>query len=298
MPNAIALTSEYMPHRRRGTAVTTMICGFSLGAAVGGFVAAAIIPRFGWQSVFVVGGVAPLAHRGRGVPLAARLHPLSPGQRREGRRAPGTTWRGSRPDVPLPQTLSAGFDESTTHGALCGEATVHGGRAAGTALIWVVLLHEPPEPLFPEQLAADDHQRRGYPGRDGHQADGALSNRRDRRRTGAGRGARSLFLVLDPRRAATCGQRSVCSSSARPAHRRCCSGVTIASAGLGIIGGQNACPCADSRRSIRRPCARPVSAGRSASAASDRLSVPSSAGCCWRGGRLSDRCSGRQRFLR
>ena len=40
MPNAIALTSEYMPHRRRGTAVTTMICGFSLGAAVGGFVAA------------------------------------------------------------------------------------------------------------------------------------------------------------------------------------------------------------------------------------------------------------------
>ncbi|HET9360001.1 MAG TPA: MFS transporter, partial [Vicinamibacterales bacterium] len=47
MPNAIALTSEYMPRRRRGTAVTTMICGFSLGAAVGGFVAAEIIPRFG-----------------------------------------------------------------------------------------------------------------------------------------------------------------------------------------------------------------------------------------------------------
>ena len=40
--------------------MTTMICGFSLGAAVGGFVAAAIIPRFGWQAVFIVGGVAPL----------------------------------------------------------------------------------------------------------------------------------------------------------------------------------------------------------------------------------------------
>jgi MFS transporter, AAHS family, 4-hydroxybenzoate transporter len=43
MPNAIALTSEYMPRRRRAGAVTTMICGFSLGAAVGGLVAAAII---------------------------------------------------------------------------------------------------------------------------------------------------------------------------------------------------------------------------------------------------------------
>jgi AAHS family 4-hydroxybenzoate transporter-like MFS transporter len=60
MPNAIALTSESMPHRLRGRSVTTMICGFSLGAAVGGFVAAAIIPSFGWQSVFVVGGTAPI----------------------------------------------------------------------------------------------------------------------------------------------------------------------------------------------------------------------------------------------
>ena len=61
MPNAIALTSETMPHRLRGTAVTTMICGFSLGAAVGGFVAASIIPSYGWQSVFVLGGSAPIA---------------------------------------------------------------------------------------------------------------------------------------------------------------------------------------------------------------------------------------------
>ena len=60
MPNAIALTSEYMPRRRRAGAVTTMICGFSLGAAVGGLVAASIIPRFGWPSVFVVGGVIPI----------------------------------------------------------------------------------------------------------------------------------------------------------------------------------------------------------------------------------------------
>ena len=35
MPNAIALTSEYMPAKHRATAVTAMMCGFSLGAAVG-----------------------------------------------------------------------------------------------------------------------------------------------------------------------------------------------------------------------------------------------------------------------
>jgi MFS transporter, AAHS family, 4-hydroxybenzoate transporter len=35
-------------------------CGFSVGAALGGFLAADLIPRFGWRSVFIVGGIAPL----------------------------------------------------------------------------------------------------------------------------------------------------------------------------------------------------------------------------------------------
>ena len=60
MPNTIALTSEYVPKRFRATAVMTMFCGFSIGAAVGGFIAAALISRFGWQAVFVVGGSIPL----------------------------------------------------------------------------------------------------------------------------------------------------------------------------------------------------------------------------------------------
>ena len=60
MPNAIAMTSEFSPHRRRATMVMIMFCGFSVGAALGGFLAAALIPQFGWRSVFVVGGIAPL----------------------------------------------------------------------------------------------------------------------------------------------------------------------------------------------------------------------------------------------
>ncbi|MDQ2991157.1 MAG: MFS transporter [Pseudomonadota bacterium] len=60
MPNAIALTSEYAPARLRSTAVMVMFCGFSLGAALGGLAAAVMIKDFGWQSVFVAGGVLPL----------------------------------------------------------------------------------------------------------------------------------------------------------------------------------------------------------------------------------------------
>src|SRR5271165_609515 len=60
MPNAIATTAEFNPRRRRATMVMIMFCGFSVGAALGGLLAAALIPHFGWRSVFVVGGIAPL----------------------------------------------------------------------------------------------------------------------------------------------------------------------------------------------------------------------------------------------
>ncbi|HEY0479539.1 MAG TPA: MFS transporter [Kofleriaceae bacterium] len=59
MPNTIALTAEFMPQRVRASAVMIMFCGFSIGAAVVGWVAAGVIPRWGWQGVFVIGGILP-----------------------------------------------------------------------------------------------------------------------------------------------------------------------------------------------------------------------------------------------
>ncbi|MFM0016521.1 MFS transporter [Paraburkholderia sediminicola] len=60
IPCAGPLLAEYMPARRRSFFVSVMYCGFPLGASAGGFMAAALIPHFGWPSVFVVGGVLPV----------------------------------------------------------------------------------------------------------------------------------------------------------------------------------------------------------------------------------------------
>jgi len=60
MPNAIAMTAEFNPQRRRATMVMFMFCCFSMGAALGGLLAAWLIPQFGWRAVFIVGGLAPL----------------------------------------------------------------------------------------------------------------------------------------------------------------------------------------------------------------------------------------------
>jgi MFS transporter, AAHS family, 4-hydroxybenzoate transporter len=61
VPSFIALASEYVPRRVRATLVGLMFCGFPLGAVVGGLASAWLIPTFGWQSVFIAGGVMPLA---------------------------------------------------------------------------------------------------------------------------------------------------------------------------------------------------------------------------------------------
>lgn len=47
MANAIALTSEYFPERKRAAMTVTMFVGFPLGASLGGFLAAWLIPNFG-----------------------------------------------------------------------------------------------------------------------------------------------------------------------------------------------------------------------------------------------------------
>ncbi|WP_343637726.1 MFS transporter [Roseateles sp.] len=60
MPNAVTLMSEYCPTSRRSTLTNLMFCGFPLGAACGGFLAAWMIPQWGWRSVLVLGGIAPL----------------------------------------------------------------------------------------------------------------------------------------------------------------------------------------------------------------------------------------------
>jgi AAHS family 4-hydroxybenzoate transporter-like MFS transporter len=59
-PNAATLVSEYAPKRRRALFVTVVYCGFTLGAAAGGFLSAGLTQSFGWPSILIVGGVVPI----------------------------------------------------------------------------------------------------------------------------------------------------------------------------------------------------------------------------------------------
>ncbi len=60
MPNVVALASEYVPRRIVPMVVTLLFVGMPLGGVICGFLSAAMIPRWGWQSVLYLGGTIPL----------------------------------------------------------------------------------------------------------------------------------------------------------------------------------------------------------------------------------------------
>lgn len=133
MPNAIALTAEYMPRRRRAFAVTTMFCGFSLGSAAVGWVAAAVIPPFGWPAVFVIGGILPCLITAvaygllpESIRFLLRRRPGDPSARRSLARI--------APDVP-PGPLTI---EEERRGGFPVAALFAGGRHWLTLLLWLM----------------------------------------------------------------------------------------------------------------------------------------------------------------
>jgi len=70
----VALTGDYTPQRLRATLIMVQFTGAPLGGFVGGLAVAALLAHFGWEVIFVIGGVFPLAL----VPVMVLWLPESP----------------------------------------------------------------------------------------------------------------------------------------------------------------------------------------------------------------------------
>jgi AAHS family 4-hydroxybenzoate transporter-like MFS transporter len=135
MPNVVALTAEYAPKRLRTVFVSMLFTGMPLGAVLGGLVAAAMLPAWGWQAVFYVGGILPLAAT---LVLAVKL-PES---------VPFLIARGTDPRriAAIMARVAPGFAGGPGVRFIPGTAAPKGmpvrhlfteGRALGTILLWV-----------------------------------------------------------------------------------------------------------------------------------------------------------------
>ena len=136
MPSAIALVSEYAPTRLRNLLVAIAVCGFALGGAVGGLVAAASIARFGWQFMFILGGAVPLA----ALPLLIRWLPESL-PRLLADRPPHTRLRNTLGQIPLTWEPPQGRAATDPGGKRFPVRELFvAGYATSTLLIWVAFV--------------------------------------------------------------------------------------------------------------------------------------------------------------
>jgi AAHS family 4-hydroxybenzoate transporter-like MFS transporter len=153
MPNTIALNAELAPRRRRATLVVLMFTGVTLGSATPGLAAVWLLPRFGWQVLFLIGGVAPIGiAAGLAAALPESIKFLSLHPRRHARLLQAA--RRLRPDLSIAddaqfvvaETRSAGEDAGPGNGRrrlasiprALGLARIYrGGFALITPLLWV-----------------------------------------------------------------------------------------------------------------------------------------------------------------
>jgi MFS transporter, AAHS family, 4-hydroxybenzoate transporter len=60
LPNTIALNAEFAPARFRATMIIIMFTGITFGGGVPGPIAAWLVPHYGWQVLFFIGGIVPI----------------------------------------------------------------------------------------------------------------------------------------------------------------------------------------------------------------------------------------------
>jgi AAHS family 4-hydroxybenzoate transporter-like MFS transporter len=138
MPNTIALNSELSPRRLRATLVVLMFTGITLGSSAPGFIAAWMLPKFGWSMLFLVGGMVPLLVAGClyfALPESVKFL----GGRADRRAELLDTARRMRPDLALgDDTQFESPVRKSPRRALLGIAEVFGpGFTAITPLLWV-----------------------------------------------------------------------------------------------------------------------------------------------------------------
>jgi AAHS family 4-hydroxybenzoate transporter-like MFS transporter len=132
MPATVALTADYSPISRRATLLMLMFCGNTIGGFLGGQLVAQILPIFGWQSIFLAGGIPPLVL----LPILLVWLPESP-----------RFLIAHRPDTTATQDIlrQVGVSAQAAATKLVDVATSDpvrqlfaGGLALTTVLIWVV----------------------------------------------------------------------------------------------------------------------------------------------------------------
>jgi MFS transporter, AAHS family, 4-hydroxybenzoate transporter len=138
IPNVLALTAETAPKRLRGTFTIISLFGVPAGIALPGWVAALLVPTYGWPVLLLVGGLLPLTIAVLGffiLPESLKFLVQRGGRDNEVRRIA----RDIRPDLVIGPQSSFAIGSKLASVNRSPAQLFDGGLAIITPALWVAL---------------------------------------------------------------------------------------------------------------------------------------------------------------
>jgi MFS transporter, AAHS family, 4-hydroxybenzoate transporter len=138
-PLGVAINNEFAPKRLRATLVTLMAVGASAGGMLAGPVAAWLIPQYGWQVMFLIGGIVPIVlaiYAYFALPESIKFLALRPGREAELKKLLTVM----RPDIQVSSgaRFIVGGEETATKVSV--SQLFAGNFATLTILLWLVFM--------------------------------------------------------------------------------------------------------------------------------------------------------------
>jgi MFS transporter, AAHS family, 4-hydroxybenzoate transporter len=137
LPNIIALVAEYAPRRMRATMVVVLSSGIAAGASLPALVAVTVLPAYGWQVIFVIGGIVPIAVAiicFFALPESLKYLTVATGQREEIMRL----LRRIAPGRQFPANVGFVIADEHQFGGLSPKHLFGDGLALITPLLWLI----------------------------------------------------------------------------------------------------------------------------------------------------------------
>ena len=137
IPNVVAVNAESAPRKLRATLAIIAVGCVPLGGAIPGFVAAVFVPQYGWQILFLIGGIVPIIIAIAamiGLPESIKYMALHENQRAKMQKLVATI----RPGYEVPENAKFVIEDEKQYPGFNPVYLFRDGLALITPLLWLL----------------------------------------------------------------------------------------------------------------------------------------------------------------
>jgi len=137
IPNIVAINAESAPRKLRATLAIIAVGCVPLGGAIPGFVTAVLVPEYGWQILFLIGGIVPIliaVAAQLGLPESIKFMALHESQRGKLK----ALIKSIRPDYEVPANAIFVIEDEKQYPGFSPGHLFRDGLALITPLLWLL----------------------------------------------------------------------------------------------------------------------------------------------------------------